>query len=429
MSTNSENNAKNSAKNDKKKRRSRRKLWIAGGVGLAVVALVVLAMMPNPVPADFAVVERGGLMVTVDEEGETRVRHRFMVSAPVAGRVLRIELEPGDAVTGGETVVARFEPSNPALLDARVRAESEAAVGVAEAGLGQARAERERAESEVRFARQDLGRYERLAAEEIVSRERLDNAELRVETLEKALRASEYAVRTAEQELKAARARLLEYEAIESLHLGSGKGRTREKAIDLYAPVDGVILRRLRESASVVPAGEPLIEIGDPSRDLEIVSDLLSTDAVKVTAGDRVLIEQWGGEGKLEGEVRRIEPYGFTKISALGVEEQRVNVIVDFTDPREKWTALGDGYRVEINVVVWEGESALKVPTSALFREGEAWAVFVVEAGVARLRLVEIGHRNGLEAEVREGLAEGDVVIVHPGDDVEDGVEVKEREV
>lgn len=389
-------------------------------IGLAVVALVVWALLPKPVPVDLATVTRGELMVTVDEEGETRVHDRYLVSAPFAGRVLRIDLEPGDPVVAGETVLATFQPSAPTPLDARARAEAEAGMRAARATLGAARAERERAASEHRYAVAEHERIRSLAAEEIVSRERLDVAELAERTAADALRSAEFAVAASEHELEIARARLMQ---------ATGADEDDAGPLALRSPVDGVVLQRLHESAAVVPAGEPLVEVADPAR-LEIVSDLLSSDAVKVSAGDRVMIEQWGGGEALGGVVRRVEPYGFTKISALGVEEQRVNVIVDFSDPREAWQALGDGYRVEVRIVVWEGESVLKLPTSALFRGPDgAWAVFAVEDGRAVRRPVEVGRRNGLEAEVHSGLAEGDSVIVHPSDSVEDGIEVKQREV
>ncbi len=400
-------------------KKSRRKIWIVTGFGVVILAGIGLAMRPRPIAADFATVERGPLSVTVDEEGETRVRDRFVVSAPLAGRILRIELEPGDAVEAGQTVVASLQPTDPILLDARSRAEAEARVGAARAGLGLARAERDRAEAERRFSVSEAGRYRKLAAEEIVSRERLDSAELEVTTREEALRAADYAVKSAEQDLAAASATL----QTEAPAIG-----VAAEPIVLRAPVDGVVLRRLRESETVVPAGEPLVEIANPA-DLEIVSDLLSTDAVKVRRGQNVRIEQWGGDEPLRGVVRRVEPYGFTKISALGVEEQRVNVIVDFEDAREAWEALGDGYRVEVRIVIWEREDAVKVPTSSLFRDGDDWAVFVVEEGRAARRTVSLGERNGLEAEVLEGLGEGDRVVVHPSDSIRDGVAVAERSV
>lgn len=244
---------------------------------------------------------------------------------------------------------------------------------------------------------------------------RLESARLRAVTAHETVRAAETAIVVADLELERARTSLIEAGAANA---DSGD------VIILRSPITGVVLQRLRESESVVPSGEPLIEIGNPE-ELEIVSDMLSMDAVQIGPGDPVLIEQWGGETTLLGVVRQVEPFGFTKISALGVEEQRVNVIVDFEDPRAAWEALGDGYRVEIRVVVWEKTDALKVPSSSLFRNGSEWAVYVIdELSVARLREVEIGRRNALEAEVLAGLQQGDQVIAYPGDTVEDGIEV-----
>lgn len=390
------------------------------GVVIGILILIGLAMRPKPKPADFGTVERGALRVTVDEEGETRVRDRFMVSAPLPGRILRIEHEPGDEVIAGETVVATLQPNDPVLLDERARAEAQARVGSAQAALGLARAERDQAEAERQYAASEVQRYRKLAAEEIVAKERLDAEELAFSTREEALKAADYAVKRAEQELAVARATLLQ--ATPSRRSG------RAEPLDLTAPIDGVVLRRLHESEAVVQAGEPLVEIADPAQ-LEIVSDLLSTDAVKVRAGQRVFIEQWGGDKPLTGVVRRVEPYGFTKVSALGVEEQRVNVIVDFEDSREAWETLGDGYRVEVRVVVWEREDVVKVPTSSLFRHGDDWALYVVEEGVAIRRQIELGERNGLEAEVIEGVESGVRVIVHPSDTITDGINVVERTV
>ena len=380
-----------------------------------VLVALGLALRPAPVPVDLGAVERGGLRVTLDEEGETRVHDRFVVSAPLAGRVLRIELEPGDPVTAGESVLATFQPNDPILLDARTRAETEARVRAAESALGRARADRGRATVEAEFARNEVARAGELADDGIVSEERLDAAEHQARSREQAQRAAEFAFRTAEYQLEVARASLVQVQG------GGGDG-----AIVLRSPIDGVVLRRLRESESVVPAGEPILEVADPAN-LEIVSDMLSVDAVQIRAGDDVLIDQWGGGTELRGRVRLVEPSGFMKVSALGVEEQRVNVIVDFVDVRDAWQALGDGYRVEVRVIVWEREDVLKVPTSSLFRAGEAWAVYRVAEGRAVRQVIDIGRRNGLEAEVLSGLSAGDRVVVHPSDAVVDGVEVMER--
>ena len=384
-------------------------------MGAAVVGgLVAVALWPTSVPVDTAIVARGPLVVTIDEEGRTRVRHRFVVSAPVAGRVLRIELEPGDAVTRGD-VVARVRAETAPLLDTRTRAEAQAAIEGARNAQGQARAEEQGARTVLAQAERELARARELAKSGLTTPRETDVREAEVLTAADAVKAAAYAVAVAASELQRVEARLAPPTADIS-------GRV----IGVTSPVDGVILKRLRESETVAPAGDPLLEIGDP-RQLEIVSDLLSTDAVRVQPGARAMIEQWGGSRGLEAKVRRVEPSGFTKISALGVEEQRVNVVLDFVDPAEAWTALGDAYRVEVRIVVWEAGSVLKVPTSALFRVGDAWAVYVVEGGLAKQTLVEIGRQTGQDAEVRSGLVESTPVVVHPSDTLADGARVQPR--
>jgi len=385
------------------------------GLVLAVVAAVGFwAFRPGAVPADFAEVGRGSLQVTVNEEGRTRVRDRYVVSAPLPGRMQRIELEPGDPVAAGKTVVARFQPSDPGLLDVRTRAELEARVKAAQSALGGAQADRERIRGDLAFAQSDLKRARRLVDEKVIAPRELEGAERQAESLERALQSAEFAVRTAEHQLELARAGLMQ-----------SRG-SRASEIPLYSPVDGVVLRRLQESETVVPTGQPLLEIGNLA-DLEIVSDLLSSAAVRVRAGQPVLIEQWGGDQPLNGRVRLVEPSGFTKISALGVEEQRVNTIVDFVDPVDRRATIGDGYRVEVRVIVSSRENVLKVPTSSLFRQQGEWAVYVVENDRAARRAVKIGERTGLEAEVTSGLSGGERIIVYPSDAVAEGVKVKPR--
>jgi HlyD family secretion protein len=380
-----------------------------------VALLLAVALWPAAVEVETAAVGRGLLEVTIAEEGETRVRQRFVVSAPVSGRVLRIELEPGDPVVRGKTHVATIEPAAATPLDPRARAAAAARVEASQAALGGARAELQRARAARDLAAAEARRARELT--DVISSQEREVRESQARIAEQELKAAEFSVRSAEEELRFARAQLLPT----STSARSGDPMT------LRAPVDGVVLRRLRESEAVVAAGEPLLEIGDPAQ-LEIVSDLLSTDAVRVKPGDRVNIEEWGGDRVLAGRVRRVEPAGFTKVSALGVEEQRVNVIIDFEDPAEAWSALGDGYRVEVRIVVWQKDGVVKVPTSGLFRRGDGFAVFVVENGRARLRAVETGHRNSLEAEVVNGLAQGEYVIAHPADTIVDGTRVTVRE-
>ncbi len=388
-------------------------LWIVGAIVAAVV--VFFGTRPQPVPAEVDQVTRGPIEVTIDEEGETRVRDRFVISAPLGGRVLRIELEPGDTVVASETVLAVFLPSAPVLLDARSRAEAQAAVETALAAVGQAEAHYEQAAAEVTFSRAEVERYRRLARDGIVSVEKMETSQLDLDTRQEALEAAEYAVRTALSELQAARVRLQRF---------SGRSAAADgETIEITSPVSGVVLRRLRESESVVPAGEALLEIGDP-RQIEVVTDYLSKDAVRIRPGQRVLIDRWGGDRPLGGRVRRVEPSGFTKISALGVEEQRVNVVMDITDSPEVWAGLGDGFRVETRVVVWQSEDEVKAPTGALFRRDEGWAVFAVDGGRAVLRSIEIGERNAQEAQVLGGLAPGQEVVVYPSDSLGDGSRV-----
>ena len=385
-------------------------LWIV--TAIVAAAAVFFGTRPQPVPAEVSQVTRGPIEVTIDEEGETRVRDRFVISAPLGGRVLRIELEPGDLVVANETLLAVFLPSVPVLLDARSRAEARAAVETALAIVGEAEALYERAAAEVAFSRAEVERYRRLTRDGIVSVEQMETAQLDLDTRQEALEAAEYAVRTALSQLQAARVRLL--------HSSGQSAAADGETIEITSPVSGVVLRRLRESESVVPAGEALLEVGDPEQ-LEVVTDYLSKDAVRIRPGQQVLIDRWGGDRPLQGRVRRVEPSGFTKISALGVEEQRVNVVMDITDPPEVRAGLGDGFRVETRVVVWESEDELKTPTGSLFRRGNDWAVFVVENGRAALRPIEVGERNPREAQVLSGLAPGQQVVVYPSDSLNDG--------
>jgi HlyD family secretion protein len=392
-----------------------RRVRTIGLIVLAVGAFLVWALQPTPVPADFAKVTRGDLMVTIDDEGETRVHDIYIVSAPVAGRVERIELEVGDPVTAGETVLALFQPQDPALLDTRSQSEAVAGVRLAEA-------ERARAAAQLEFAQSDLRRQQQLVKEGTISQAAFDRARLQVKTAEAELATAAANVAKRKTDLETSRAAL------------SKAGRTMSSPDDITieyirvrAPVDGKLLRRMQQSESILSAGTPLLEIGDP-RSLEIVTDLLSADAVKVKVGNEVLIEDWGGGHALKGVVKRIEPFGFTKVSALGIEEQRVNVIIDFVSPAEEWASLGHGYRVQTRIVIERKDGVVKVPVSALFRTGADWTVFVVENDIARLRTVKIGSRNTLDAEIVEGVKDGEIVLVHPSDQVREGTQVAARQ-
>jgi HlyD family secretion protein len=390
---------------------------VAAVVVLAVAALLAWAFQPAPLPVEIARVTPGPLEVTLDEEGETRVRDRFVVSAPVTGRVLRIELEPGDPVQANRTRLATFQPVSPALLDVRTRAELNARVQAADAALERARAMAQQAAAEQAQAERTLRRTRELVQGGASPPTDLELAETAARSQREAAEAAEAAVRSAEAERRAVRAQLTPVDRPASV---------TGPAIPLVSPIDGVVLKRLHESEAVVPQGEPLLEVGDVSR-LEIVADYLSADAVRIRPGQRVIVERWGGGDALGGRVRRVEPSGFTKISALGVEEQRVNVIVDLDAAREAWAQLGDRYRVEVRVVISSAARVLRVPVSALVRHGEAWSVFAVDGGRAVSRTVTIGARNDAFAEVRSGLAEGAAVVAFPGDRIADGVAVSAR--
>jgi len=401
------------------RKRSRVLFW--GTLLLLLAAGLVYAFWPRPVPVDLGAVTAGPLDVTIDEEGETRVKDVYVVSAPLAGRLLRIEQDVGDPVEAAKTVVATIRPQQPTLLDVRSEREAEAAVKAAEAALELAVAERERARAELRFSQNDLDRAQLLAERGNISARALDQARLDVKTGEAALAAANATVQVRRFELETARAQLIT----------PGSATPNDAArccVELQAPVDGRILKIIRESESVVAAGEPLVEIGDPAQ-LEIVADLLSSDAVRVDAGNPVMIEEWGGGHMLHGKVRRVEPAGFTKVSALGIEEQRVNVVIDFVDPQEAWRRLGHGYRVEVRIVVWQAEDVVRLPIGALFRDGGDWAVFVAENGRAVLRHVTLGQRNSELAEVRGGLAAGARVVLHPSDRIADGTRIVERAI
>jgi HlyD family secretion protein len=396
-----------------------RRIAIWGGLGFILVAGIAYALRPQPVLVDLATVAQGAMMVTIDEEGETRVRDVFQLSSPITGQVRRIELEVGDQVVAEVTVVAEIEPVDPEFLDLRSEAQAEAAVRAAMAARALATAELEQAEAELEFAQSDVDRSRRLIGRGTISQRALDDAERRFRTRKAAVATANAALEMREYELERARAELL------GPHLAVER-REQCDCVSITAPVSGRVLRVDHESEGVVEAGDPLIEIGDP-KDLEIVVDLLSSDAVKVKADQRVIVEEWGGDGLLTGRVERVEPYGFTKVSALGIEEQRVNVIVDFEEDPEKWQRLGHGYQVETRIVIWESDSVLKLPLSAFFRVGDRWAVFVEEEGSARQRLVRLGRFGGFEAEILEGLADGERVVLHPSDRVIDGARISGR--
>lgn len=391
---------------------------IIGGV-LLLFVMIGFAFVPKAIPVELGEVAQGSLRVTIDEEGKTRIQDRYVVSTPVAGRLQRIELDPGQSVVAGETVIAILVPSDPALLDARNRSTAEAQMQAASAGRDRAVAEVERARVTLDFAEKALVRSQELARQQtrVIDEQSLEQAQRDESVARVELRSREFALRVAESEYEQARAVFAWAEA------GDAEA---QRQFALKAPATGKILRVLRDSEGFVAAGTPLVEVGDPAA-LEVVVDLLSSDAVRVSSGDRVRIVNWGGEESLRAEVRLVEPSGFTKVSALGVEEQRVNVIVDPMPPLEGWRRLGDGFRVEVQIAIWDQESVTQVPVTALFRKDGGWAVFRALAGRAEWTDVEVGNRNDFAAEVLRGLSSGDSVILYPSELIDDGAKISPR--
>ncbi|HEY0942609.1 MAG TPA: HlyD family efflux transporter periplasmic adaptor subunit [Steroidobacter sp.] len=396
-----------------------RRMILWAPVALLLLAVLLWLFRPQPVAVDMAEVRQGAFQVTISDEGEARVRDVFVVSAPVAGLMRRVELKAGDHVAANRTEIARLEPSVPMFLDERAIAEARAGVDAASAATKFAQAQVRRAEAERDFAETELQRLRALASKQSISQNDLDAAERRAKTSIAAVAEAQASLRMRESEYAQAKARLL--------NPSQARGANKEcDCVVVYSPVSGAVLRVLQESEAVVGAGTPILEIGDPAN-MEVRVDLLSEDAVRVRAGQRVLIESWGGPGSLAGVVRRVEPFAYTKVSALGIEEQRVNVLIDLTEPRERWRRLGHGYRVQPSIIVWEGKNTLQVPQSALFRDGEHWAVFVVENDEARLRHVIIGQHNATHVEIKSGVSAGERIVVHPNDRIEDGSLVEAR--
>jgi HlyD family secretion protein len=386
----------------------RRSLLAAALIG--GLAAAALALRPRPVPVDVAPATHGPLSVEIEESGVTRVKDRYVISAPVSGSVSRLVLEAGDAVKEGDALV-EIAPASSPLLDERTRAQAEARLGASQSALGQARAQIARARAAKELADSELARLRPLSSNGSIAQQVLENAEFAARMRAEELSSAEFAAKVAGEEVRIAQVALGQ----------EGKGPGSRRHVDVLAPLSGTILRIHQESAAVVAAGAPLVEVGNPEA-LEVVVDLLTTDAVSVRPGTSVVIDDWGGEGPLSGRVRRVEPSGFTRASALGVDEQRVNVIVALTEPRTRWSALGDGYHVEATIVLWQAERVLKVPQGALFRRGDGWAVFRLEDDRARLTTIKIGHRGQSEVEVLSGLVAGAQVVVHPGDRVKEGV-------
>ncbi|MEJ8566011.1 efflux RND transporter periplasmic adaptor subunit [Elongatibacter sediminis] len=381
---------------------------------VAVAALLAWGFWPEPVRVELATVGRAPLVVTIEEEGRTRVMDRYVVSAPVDGVACRLELEVGDAVSRGELLL-NISPLASRVLDSRSRAQAEAAVAAARASLQSAGEQSRAAVAAADLAASELARLTPLMEQGVVSRDAFDRAQAEARRAEAARQSAAFQVDVARHELEAART---------ALEVGSDAADGSGERVPVRSPIDGRLLARWHECEGPVRTGDPLLEVGDPSA-LEVVVELLSADAVRVRPGMDVVLDRWGGAQGLEGRVRTVEPTGFTKVSALGVEEQRVRVIVDITSEPERWRRLGDGYRIEARFVLWRDDDVLQVPASSLFRQGEGWSVFAVEGGRARMRTVAVGHRTGLAAQVLEGLSPGETVITYPSDAIEDGIRVR----
>jgi HlyD family secretion protein len=397
--------------------RPNRKQIVLGAVGVLVLAALAYGFLPEPVPVQTATVGRGPLQVVVEEEGETRVRDTYVVTSPVAAFLRRIELEVGDPVAAGQPV-ARLEPPRSAILDPRSRTEAASRVQAAQAAVAQAQEQVRAAEAASRRAAADRARYRRLAEAGAAPRQQAELAAAEATQAAASLESARAGVAAARAELTAARS--------------AANGRTGNAHLPvqdvLRAPAAGRVLAVHRRSEGQVNPGEPLLEIGDPDR-LEVRVDVLSQDAVRIRPGTPVLLDQWGGDTPLRAAVRRVEPQGFTEVSSLGVEEQRTTVVAGLESPPSAWASvLGSGYRVLARFIVWQGDNVLQVPTSALFRSGDGWAVFVVEGGRAVRRSVEVGRQAGLAAQVVSGLREGETVIVHPGNEIEEGARVRPTE-
>lgn len=385
-------------------------------LGIALLGLIGWGLWPRPIEVEFGTVARGPLTVHVVEEGRTRIRNRYVVSAPVGGQMRRVPLKNGAEVKAGETVLTAIEPAISPLLDPRATAQAEARVQATEAAKMKAAQALDMAKTGLQFAKTNWDRVKKLSGTHSVSDTDRDNAERDAEMKTREVRAAEFEQKVAEFEWQQAKAALLQLESPES-----------GTALEVRSPITGRVLRVMQESATIVAPGTAILEVGDPA-DIEIEAEILSRDAVAIKPGAPVSIEQWGGEKPLPARVRLVEPAAFMKISALGVEEQRVIVLCDLVNPPVEAQKLGDRYRVEVRVSVWHSDDALLVPAGALFREGSEWKTFVLAEGRAKKTSIEAGRSDGRMTEVRGGLESGMQVLLHPPDTVKDGVAVRQRE-
>jgi HlyD family secretion protein len=396
---------------DNHQRRRKGWRWIAG---VLLVALIVAGMWPAALPVETAKVTRGDLIATVNEEGVTQVRHRYIVSSPAAGQLRRIDLKPGATVIAGETVLAVLEPAGGDILDRRSRAQAEARVRATRSQVDQAEAQRARAAAALNLAQSKATRQRSLAKQQLVSQQGLDIAINQEATAAQEDRASTFALQVARYELEQAQA---------VLDRGDASGDTADALMEIKSPVSGRVLRVMQESSRVVTSGMPILEVGD-STDLEVRVEVLSRDGVAIEPGARVWLEQWGGDFDLEACVRWVEPAAFTKVSALGVEEQRVNVLADLTTPPDQRANLGDGYRVEARIEKARRDNVVQVPAGALSQDEQTWSTFVLNGTTVEKRTVQPGLSNGLQTEILAGLESNETVVLYPGDRIEDGSRV-----
>lgn len=391
------------------------KLALAG----AALGLLAYAFIPEPFLVDISQVTQSDLLITIEGEGKTRIHDIYVVSTPIDGRITRIASEPGDIVEAGKTVIANMYPANPTFLNKRLETQAKADVEGAQAALALASARVKQAQAQLNYELADFKRIQTLYSQNAVSAVQVEKAQLQITTLRAELDTTRSNENVMRSRLEVAKATLLQPKE-------ESANNTTGCQICIHSPVDGKVLRILHKSESIVPVGTPVVEIGNPE-DLEVTIEMLSTNAVKVNVGDDALIKRWGGEQDIAARVKMVEPSGFTKISALGVEEQRVNVILSFTDTNYAWRNLGDAFRVEASIIIDKAKNALVVPISSLFRQNEQWSVFKVVKGSAIIQSVEVGRRNDSFAEIIKGLQIGEQVITHPSNSIEDGVKVSQR--
>ena len=388
-------------------------------ITIAIIGSLIFAFLPERIKVDMITVSKGNLLVTLEGEGKTRIHDIYTVSAPMDGRITRIEIEPGDLVTAGETTIANMYPANPIFLDKRTETQAKADVEGAKAALSLANSRVKQTIAQLEFDLAEYKRTQELFKNNNVSKAGLERAELQLKTLRAELETAQSNKQVMLSRLEAAKARLLQPDEEEL-------DNDNDCQICIHSPVDGRVLRILHKSEGIVSIGTALVEIGDPA-DLEVNIEMLSINVVKVKVGDSALIKRWGGNQDINARVKIIEPSGYTKISALGVEEQRVNVILSFTDPRENWSNLGDAFRVEAAIIIDQANDVIKVPLSALFRQNEIWSVFKVVDGIVELQSVKVGRRNDRFTEIISGLNVNDKIITHPGNAIDIGIKVEYR--